>query len=143
MVVNAKVDSWCTLLDLPGLRTTSQTAWKFRLLQFRGQSLALSALSQWAQVFPDDFDSIMLRIRLVATTRKPPLAPWVERVSEQDIYAIPAPSRLRGLLYFYDRPRECAICTNDFSAAGHDPAIATAETIQRLYFSNILPPLSS
>jgi hypothetical protein len=139
MVVNPKVDSWGKLIELPGLKVSSQTAWKFRLIQIRRQSLALSAVAQWAAEYPEDFDSIMMRLRLVGSSRRPPLAPWVRKVSERDVYAIPASSEVRGLLYFYDRRRDFAISTNAFDSADPGDAVTIAETIQQLYFSNSIP----
>lgn len=144
MIVNAKVDMAACLRELPGLPLTYQTAWKIRLLQLQGQSLALSALRQWFQHSPSAYEEILIGIRLVGVARTPPTLPAVEKSPAFPVHAICAKSHSARLFFFYVAQINTVVCTN---CVGSDiecdlaEGYRIAEALRVLFYHNLTPPV--
>lgn len=144
MNVNAKVDMAACLREIPGLTLIYQTSWKIRLLQIQGQSLALSALLQWAQTSRYEFEEIMKGIRLVGINRLPPELPAVEKSPHFPVYAIRAKGSAARLIYFYVAEINTVVCTNCIEPgvlADVHIGYAFAERLRCLFQESLPQPL--
>jgi len=142
MSVNAKVDMCGCLRELPGLALTYQTAWKIRLLQIQGHSVALSALYTWAQNSSQEFEEIMKGVRLVGLNRLPPELPTVEKSPHYPVYAVRAKGGGLRLIYFYIPEINSAVFSNCVDVTGcAETGYALGERLRQLLQECLLKPL--
>lgn len=124
----------------------SQKAYKMRCLSIGGKSPALEALVHWADREKADFKKIIKVLTLVCSSKEPVTNQKHVKVGkgkgQRDIYEARADKGHARLFFFYLKPDEIVVCTNDYwksktSRKEQNKAFKIAAEMRNLYYREV------